>query len=375
MADIEFRRVTKSYDGRTPAVDAINLDVASRERLVILGASGSGKTTLLRLIAGLESPDSGEVWIDRRDVTDLSAHRRDVAMVFQHPALYPHLSVFENIAFGLRARGVPRNQLRARVNTVAGMLGLDALLLRRPSQLSGGEKQRVAIGRAIARQPKVLLLDEPFTNLDAPLRASLREEVAELHRQLRTTLVLVTHDQTEAMLLGDRIAVIERGKLLQHAEPMTVYARPSHRSVATFVGSPAINILPCEVRGEGDRVRIHLVAAEPALSWLLHARWAPRDWPEDGQVELGIRPEHVRILDGDAPAGPGWWTEPLEGQVRRVEHNGPDAFATISLGPHRLVARRWDAGLILVPSNVRITVDLRMMLWFEPASGRVLGHG
>lgn len=375
LADIEFRRVTKAYAAGVPAVDAISLAIAPQERLVVLGASGSGKTTLLRLIAGLESPDSGEVRIDGRDVTRLPAHRRDVAMVFQHPALYPHLSVFDNLAFGLRARGVDRNQVRARVNTVAGLLGLDALLLRRPSQLSGGEKQRVAIGRAIARQPRVLLFDEPFSNLDAPLRASLREEVAELHRQLRTTLVLVTHDQAEAMLLGDRIAVLERGRLLQHAEPMKIYASPASRSVATFIGSPPINILPCELKRQGERVQVHLVAAEPAMSWLLHARWAPAEWPEDGLVELGIRPESIRLLQGDAPPGPGWWSEPLNAQVRRVDVSGPDAFATVSLGPHRLVVRPGDAGVILVPSNVRITFDLRMMLWFEPASGRVLGHG
>ena len=170
LADIEFRRVMKTYAGGTPAVSDMELRIASRELLVVLGPSGSGKTTLLRLLAGLEVPDSGGIWIDGRDVTRVPPHRRDVAMVFQNPALYPHLSVFDNIAFGLRARGVPRSQVRDQVNTVAGLLGLDALLLRRPSQLSGGERQRVAIGRAIARQPRVLLCDEPFSNLDPPLR-------------------------------------------------------------------------------------------------------------------------------------------------------------------------------------------------------------
>ena len=200
-------------------------------------------------------------------------------MVFQNPALYPHLTVFDNIAFGLRARGVPRNQVRARVNTVAGLLGLDALLARRPSALSGGERQRVAIGRAIVRQPRVLLCDEPFSSLDPPLRAALREEVAELHRRSGSTLVLVTHDQAEALLLGDRIAVLDRGRLLQCGTPREVYERPMDRFVATFVGSPPMNIVPCELVREEDRTRVHLIAADPHLSWEMPAGSGPRTGP------------------------------------------------------------------------------------------------
>ena len=306
--------------------------------LVILGPSGSGKTTLLRLLAGLESPDTGGVWMDGRDVTRVPPHRRDVAMVFQNPALYPHLSVFDNIAFGLRARGVPRSQMRARVNTIAGLLGLDALLTRRPAGLSGGERQRVAIGRAIVRQPRVLLCDEPFSSLDPPLRVALREEVAELHRRFGSTLVLVTHDQYEALLLGDRIAVLDRGRLLQYGTPREIYAHPVHRFVATFVGSPPMNILPCELTREGDRTRIHLIAADPALSWLMPASTGPLDRPESGQVELGLRPESIAVhhagVSSTSPSSPIF-----DAQVRRLEFNGPEILATLSLGPHRLVAR------------------------------------
>ena len=182
---------------------------------MVLGPSGSGKSTLLRLIAGLEAPSAGSVWFDGVNVTDVPPHRRDVAMVFQHPALYPHLSVFDNLAFGLKTRGVSRSQARAKVNTVAGMLGLDHVLTRRPGALSGGERQRVAIGRALAREPRVILFDEPFSSLDLPLRAGLRDQVIDLHRRFGTTLVHVTHDQSEALLMGDRVVVLDQGRILQ----------------------------------------------------------------------------------------------------------------------------------------------------------------
>jgi ABC-type sugar transport system ATPase subunit len=374
LADIEFRRVTKAYAGATPALIAMELTIASRERLVVLGPSGSGKTTLLRLLAGLEAPDSGGVWIDGRDVTRLPAHRRDVAMVFQNPALYPHLSVFDNIAFGLRARGVPRNQVRSQVNTVAGLLDLDGLLLRRPSQLSGGERQRVAIGRAIARQPRVLLFDEPFSSLDPPLRLALREEVAELHRRFGSTLVLVTHDQSEALLLGDRIAVLDRGRLLQCGSPREVYERPAHRFVATFIGSPPMNLLPLELVREGDVSRVHLVAADRSLSCVLPEGAGPSRWPESSHVELGLRPEAIRVeTEGAPPASPS--SAVLDAHVRRLEFNGAEVLATLSLGPHRLVARLPAGQPFHDRQRLRVSLDLSHAIWFDPETGQVLPHG
>jgi ABC-type sugar transport system ATPase subunit len=374
LAEIQFRRVTKRFAGGVPVLAGIELTIAPQELLVVLGPSGSGKTTLLRLLAGLESPDSGGIWMDGRDVTRVAPHRRDVAMVFQNPALYPHLTVFDNIAFGLRARGVSRSQVRARVNTMAGLLGLDALLSRRPAELSGGERQRVAIGRAIVRQPRVLLCDEPFSSLDPPLRSALREEVAELHRHFGSTLVLVTHDQAEALLLGDRIAVLERGRLLQCGTPREVYGHPVHRFVATFVGSPPMNILPCELAREGDRTRIHLIAADPALSWLMPAGSGPPDWPESGQVELGLRPEAIAIHQpGASSASP---SSPIfDAQVRRLEFNGPEILATLSLGPHRLVARLPASLPIHDRQQLRVILDLSHAVWFEPESGRALASG
>jgi ABC-type sugar transport system ATPase subunit len=371
LAEIRIEGVTKSYAGGTPALSTIDLMIASRELLVVLGPSGSGKTTLLRLIAGLESPDTGRVWIDGRDVTRVPAHRRDVAMVFQNPALYPHLSVFDNIAFGLRARGAERNQVRAKVNTIAGLLGLDGLLQRRPAELSGGERQRVAIGRAIARQPRVLLCDEPFSNLDTPLRVALREEVAELHRQFGATLVLVTHDQSEALVLGDRIAVLDRGRLLQCGTPREVYEHPVHRLVATFVGSPPMNLLPCELVRKGDQTRVHLIAAERSLSWAIPADSGPRKWPDSGQVELGIRPEAISVQQpGPSHSPPSAAT--VEAQVRRLEFNGPEVLATLAVGPHRLVAR-FPAGLPLHDrQQLRVTLDMRQAAWFETGNGRLV---
>src|SRR5262249_45822384 len=206
----------------------MDVSVPSGEMLVLLGPSGSGKSTILRLIAGLERPSSGTVYIEGRDMRGVPPHRRDVAMVFQNPALYPHLSVFNNLAFGARARGIARAETRLRVNKVAGMLGVDRLLNRRPSALSGGERQRVSIGRALVREPKIVLLDEPFSNLDLPLRATLREEVIELHRKFKSTLIHVTHDQSEALLMGDRVVILEQGQLRQCGSPRAVYNRPAH---------------------------------------------------------------------------------------------------------------------------------------------------
>ncbi len=372
MAEIELRGISKSFGGSRPAVAGLDLTIAPRERMVVVGPSGSGKSTLLRMIAGLETPDSGLVRIAGRDMTGIPPHRRDIAMVFQNPALYPYLSVFDNLAFGIRARGLDRNQVRARVNTVAGLLGLDGMLERRPSELSGGERQRVAIGRAIARRPPVLLCDEPFSNLDPPLRAALREEVAELHRQSNSTLVLVTHDQSEALLLGDRVAVLDRGRLLQVGTPREVYDHPASITVAIFIGSPPINIISCEVVREGDRTRLHPIAAERGIGWGVAEGIGPRPWPSSGRVEIGLRPESIAIRrEGeDHPERPV-----VEAQVRRLEFNGPEILATLALGPHRLVARFPSEIPVRERETLRIAIDLRRASWFEPETGRALGRG
>ena len=238
---ISLRRLEKRF-GEVVAVHPLDLDIDPGALVVLVGPSGCGKTTVLRMIAGLEDPTAGELRIGDRDVTALEPAERDVAMVFQNYALYPHMSVRENLAFGLRMRGHGRDDIASRVARAASVLGLDSMLDRKPAQLSGGQKQRVAFGRAMVRDPQVFLFDEPLSNLDARLRADMRREIADLHARLGVTMVYVTHDQVEAMTLGERIAVMRDGRLQQYAPPLEIYRRPANLYVATFIGTPAINL-------------------------------------------------------------------------------------------------------------------------------------
>jgi len=375
LAEIELRRLAKFYPGGIDALKPIDLTVTTGELLVVLGPSGSGKTTLVRLIAGLETPSSGSVWIDGRDVSGVPPHRRDVAMVFQNPALYPHLSVFDNLAFGLRARGVSRGQARAQVNTLAGMLGLDRVLARRPGALSGGERQRVAIGRALVRQPRMILFDEPFSNLDVPLRAALREQVVDLHRRFGTTLIHVTHDQAEALLMGDRIVVLDRGQLLQCGTPRAVYDRPAHRFVATFVGSPPMNILPCQIEQEGEAIRVHPFDTDRALYWA-DPESLPRDWEGTTRLfDLGIRPEAISVREPGGSSGSPPSVVSLGAHVRGLEFSGPELLATLTLGPHRLIARLPATQAIQDRQRVEMLLDLSRAVWFDQTTGAALGPG
>jgi ABC-type sugar transport system ATPase subunit len=373
---IELKKLAKTFAGGIHALLPLDFEIRAGELLVVLGPSGSGKSTLLRLIAGLESPSSGAVWIDGRDVSRVPPHRRDVAMVFQNPALYPHLSVFDNLAFGLRARGVSRSQARVRVNSVAGMLGLDHVLTRRPSALSGGERQRVAIGRALAREPRTILLDEPFSNLDIPLRTSLRDQVVELHRRFKTTLIHVTHDQAEALVMGDRIVILDRGQLLQCGTPRVLYEQPVHRFVATFVGSPPMNILPCQIEHDGESIRLHPVGTERALPWTLPEELLPRGWRGTTRLfDLGLRPEAIAVREPGA-AGPSLPSSPsVSARVRRMEFNGPELLATLELWPHRLVARLPASQKLGEQERVEAILDLSRSVWFDQSTGRALECG
>jgi sn-glycerol 3-phosphate transport system ATP-binding protein len=251
MAEVEFRNVTKRFGPDTAAVDALQLEVADGELMVLVGPSGCGKSTALRMVAGLEQPTEGSIHIGGRDMAGLSPGARDIAMVFQSYALYPHMTVRKNLAFPLRRRNMEKAEIERRVAQVAEMLELGELLRRKPAQLSGGQRQRVAMGRALIREPVAFLLDEPLSNLDAQLRSELRAELKRLHARLETTMIYVTHDQVEAMTLGDRIAVMERGRLLQVGRPEEIYGRPCNEFVARFVGSPAMNLLPGRAVGEG----------------------------------------------------------------------------------------------------------------------------
>ena len=294
MAGIALSAVSKRF-GAVEVIRDVSLDIKPGELVVFLGPSGSGKTTLLRMIAGLESIDRGTLTIDGVRSENLAPGKRNVAMVFQNYALYPHMTVAENMAFGLRNIRVAPAVIRQRIAEAARMLEMEPLLNRRPSQLSGGQRQRVAIGRAIVKEPKAFLFDEPLSNLDAALRARTRVELAELHQRLKSTMIYVTHDQVEAMTLADRIVILNDCRIEQVGSPIEVYARPASRFVATFVGSPAMNILPITVSGSDDRLNARLGDGS-----LVGLPGAPpnKDW-----IEIGVRPESLTVVaQGETPA-------------------------------------------------------------------------
>jgi multiple sugar transport system ATP-binding protein len=317
-ASVTFDGVTKRFDGVT-ALSDFSLEVGTGEFMVLVGPSGCGKTTALRMVAGLEDITAGEISIGDRVVNDVDPRGRDVAMVFQNYALYPHMTVFENIAFGLRARRAPKSEIRRRVEHASQALGLAELLERKPRQLSGGQRQRVAMGRAIVREPRVFLMDEPLSNLDARLRVQMRAEVARVQRELGVTTIYVTHDQVEAMTMGDRVAVMRGGILQQTGEPQSVFDRPANLFVASFIGSPPMNLVQARVEGAvahvGDQqvpIPDDVVAARPGLR-----RYSGRT------LGLGIRPEHLRDLGGDRPT--------LRGIVRATEALGSELLVHLEV--------------------------------------------
>ena len=358
MASVTLRRLAKRYttDGR-PALDALSLAVQDGELFVLLGPSGSGKTTALRCVAGLEEPSDGEILIGEREVTSLPPAERDVAMVFQTYALYPHLSVRGNIAFGLEVRGVPTAEVARRVQATADRLGLSALLDRHPAQLSGGERQRVALGRALVREPRVFLLDEPLSSLDPPLRAELRAQLLELHRDLKATMVYVTHDHVDAMTLGQRIAVLDGGRLRQVGTPADVYGRPADVFVARFVGSPGMNILAGRARGPGDAggkggvVDVGVWSVPVTLE-----RY-------EGEIQLGVRPEHVGLVDPDQGLGPA--------EVRVVEPLGAETLVRLDAGGQPLVARVPGLRDFRPGDRVGVKVDRQHVHLFDAAGERI----
>lgn len=299
MAGLRLEGLRKSF-GANEILKGVDLTLADGEMLVIVGASGCGKSTLLRLVAGLETPTGGRILIDGRDVTGLDPSARDIAMVFQNYALYPHMSVFENMAYGLKIRGLRKDEIRAKVDAASAFLGLEALLDRKPRQLSGGQRQRVAMGRAIVRDPKLFLFDEPLSNLDAKLRVQMRGEIRRLQRRLKVTSLYVTHDQVEAMTLGDRLLVMHQGVPVQLATPTEIFERPADTYVAGFIGSPAMNLLPGLMSRNGTAIAVEGTEVD-----LGPKRY---DLPDGTPVTLGIRPEHVAL----AAEGMPWPVEVVE---------------------------------------------------------------
>ncbi|KQS72116.1 ABC transporter ATP-binding protein [Modestobacter sp. Leaf380] len=307
MATVVYDRVTRAYPGTPrPAVDALDLQIADGEFLVLVGPSGCGKSTSLRMLAGLEDIDGGRILIGDRDVSDVSPKDRDIAMVFQNYALYPHMSVAENMGFALKIAGMDKTELRSRVEDAARVLDLTEYLDRKPKALSGGQRQRVAMGRAIVRRPQVFLMDEPLSNLDAKLRVQTRTQIASLQRRLGVTTVYVTHDQVEAMTMADRVAVLKDGLLQQVGTPRDLYDRPANSFVAGFIGSPAMNLLRLPVADGGVLFGSHVVPVQAAA--LAEAR--------EGSLTIGVRPEDLAV-----------GTEGLSVRVEVVEELGADAFA------------------------------------------------
>ncbi len=292
MANVKLENVTKIFDGKVTAVNAMTLDVADREFIVIVGPSGCGKTTTLRLIAGLEDTTNGKITIDNKVVNDIPPDKRNLAMVFQNYALYPHMTVFQNMSFGLKCRKYSKSEITKKVKNTANLLGIEHLLDRKPKDLSGGQRQRVALARAIVQNPKVFLFDEPLSNLDAPMRLTTRAELKSLHRRLQTTIIYVTHDQAEAMTLGDRICVMDKGIIQQVAPPMEVYENPVNRFVAGFLGTPPMNFFDGRIDFKQDTPIFTMDDTRLELPKRLKGNPAIR---HGKQVVLGIRPEHLSL--------------------------------------------------------------------------------
>ncbi len=356
MASVQLDRVRKVYDNGQVAVHGASFEIADGELMVLVGPSGCGKSTLLRMIAGLEDITDGNLLIGGRRVNDMAPKDRDIAMVFQSYALYPHMTVAENLAFGLKLRGVPRADIDRRVNAAAETLGMTHMLGKLPREMSGGQRQRVALGRALVREPSVFLLDEPLSNLDAKLRHSVRTEIGRLHRQLGATMVYVTHDQVEAMTLGQRIVVLKDGEIQQIDTPMALYERPANLFVAGFLGSPAMNVVQGALRQEdGLRLVLDDGATLPLPSTGVADAWLGR------RVAMGLRPEHLQ------PAGIG--KPAFEAQVELIEPVGNEVFVNLSYAGHALVARMPPQHLPEPGHVLRVTVENAVPHFFDPDSG------
>jgi multiple sugar transport system ATP-binding protein len=368
MASVKLEGVRKVYgdSGAQVAVHGVDLEIRNGEFVVLVGPSGCGKSTTLRMIAGLESISSGKLWIGDRLVNDVSPKDRDIAMVFQSYALYPHMSVYDNMAFALKLRKLPAAEIDTRVRQAAGILDIAGVLDRTPKQLSGGQRQRVAVGRAIVRQPQVFLFDEPLSNLDAKLRVQTRRQISKLHRQLGATMIYVTHDQVEAMTMGDRIVVLDKGHVQQIDTPLNLYDHPANRFVAGFIGSPAMNFIEGRVitdgglrfQGRNDGVVIPLSAAE--------GRRLESQAGKD--VTLGVRPEDVYVASGPKPATA---TAETTAKIEVVEPMGNEIFIHARSTDHDLTARVVPQSLPEPGQPVRLAFDLSKLHFFD-SEGRAV---
>ena len=360
MATVVLKNLKKIYPGGVTAVKDVNLAVADKQFLVLVGPSGCGKSTVLRMIAGLEETTQGEIAIDNQIVNDVPAKNRDIAMVFQNYALYPHMSVYENLAFGLKLRRYPKKEIERRVQEAAEILGLGAMLKRKPKELSGGERQRVAVGRAIVRKPKVFLFDEPLSNLDAKLRVQMRMELQKLHNRLQSTMIYVTHDQVEALTLGDRIVVMKSGDILQVSDPVNLYENPKNKFVAGFIGSPPMNFLNGKIISQnGD-----FFFLDKGIKLRMLPQHHPKIHPyRDKNVVFGIRPEDIYDKIFAQDARPEFT---ITATVDMVEPMGSEIYLYLNAGNNSFVARVSNQDTATVNQDLQVVFDMSKAHFFDP---------
>ena len=363
MAAIHLNKISKRF-GKTVAVDNFNLQIDDKEFVVLVGPSGCGKSTTLRIIAGLEEQTEGEVYIGDADVSDVPPWDRDIAMVFQNYALYPHMSVFKNLSFGLEIRKVPKHEISKRVNDVAATLGIETLLNRKPKELSGGQRQRVAMGRAIVRQPVAFLFDEPLSNLDAKLRVQMRAELSKLHQRLERTIVYVTHDQIEAMTLATRIVVMQNGKTMQVGTPYEVYNQPENFFVAGFIGSPAMNFMDVKVEEKNGELVVRGSGFELAVPQNLNDRYLP---VRNKQAVFGIRPEHIfsKLIRESFPGG-----EMILLDVEVVEYVGSEMIVFSSCGSDQVTGCIEPDMSMKPQTQMEFIIDMNCMHLFDKQTGK-----
>ena len=358
MAEVLLEHIGKKF-GKVVAVDDFNLTIYHDEFMVFVGPSGCGKTTTLRMIAGLEEITSGDIAIEGRRVNNVPPKDRDIAMVFQNYALYPHMTVYQNMAFGLKLKKVAKQEIDKRVRQTAEMLGILSLLKRKPKELSGGQRQRVALGRAIVRIPKVYLFDEPLSNLDAKLRVQMRLELKKLHKKMGTTSIYVTHDQIEAMTMGDRIAVMKDGRIQQVGEPLEIYMHPVNRFVASFIGSPTMNFLDVHVVKEGEGYHVESKGFSLPVSEEKKRAIAPYEGKE---VILGVRPED--LSEGGENRGAGT----LKAHVEVVQPVGNQIYVDVKVGAHNLLAAVPPQSLVKTMEEIALNPRLGNLHYFDPKS-------
>ncbi len=359
MANVILKNFTKKFKD-VVAVDNLSIEIKNKEFAVLVGPSGCGKTTTLRAIAGLEEATEGEIYIGDRLVNDVQPKDRDIAMVFQNYALYPHMDVYNNMAFGLKLRKLPKDEIDRRVKEAAEILGIDNLLNRKPKELSGGQRQRVAVGRAIVRKPKVFLFDEPLSNLDAKLRVAMRAEISKLHRRLEATIIYVTHDQVEAMTMANRIFIMNEGRLQQSGSPLEVYKQPANKFVAGFIGSPAMNFIASRILKEEGEFFVDAESFKLKIPSVFHSRISPYVGKE---VIFGVRPEDIHDREFFPELSSA---KVIEAKVEVIEPLGAEILIYLLCGKHSLVSKVDTRTQSEVDRNLAVVVDMEKTHFFDP---------